>query len=132
MPPTPIVRQRATEKQEQQAIQRLLKLAGFAVYSTSQVRPSMVSVGIPDLFAFRGPRFVWIECKARNANGSLKALRPEQAAFLRLALGAGQAHVVGGLLEVQDWLVSQGIGFRYGNGGFGLRLNARDIIPVAS
>jgi len=110
-----------TEKQEQQAIVRLLRIAGFTVYSTSQVRASMVSEGIPDLFCFRGGLFAWIECKARNASGTLKGLRPAQVEFMRLAQAAGQEFRVGGLAEAQDWLVELGLGQWTGNGGFSLR-----------
>jgi hypothetical protein len=45
-------------------------------------------------------------------------MRPDQVTFMRHAQAAGHTHLVGGLREVQQWLVDIGLAGTTGNGGF--------------
>src|SRR5512147_2896733 len=78
------------EAQIQAAIAKLLTVAGFAVYSTSQgyrAAPggTRMTPGLPDLYAVHPRRglAIWIECKAPGGK-----LRGAQERFIALHMGA--------------------------------------------
>src|SRR5688572_12867492 len=106
------------EKQEQAAIVKLLKLLGASVYVIGTVRRkgdyqgSMQTPGIPDLYCvlnfFGKPKpykAVWIEVKAKGGKLS-EAQRTFKAETD--ALAPALYHIVGGIDDVQNWLVDHG------------------------
>jgi hypothetical protein len=86
----------STEKATQHAIKKLFKAAGCQVYSTSQVRRSMVSLGLPDLWVFvpRRKRAFWFEVKRPAGK-----LRKEQDEFRLRCEATGVAYHWGCITE---------------------------------
>lgn len=92
------------EAAEKQQMTRLLRGLGFRVWSTSQVRRSTVTPGLPDLFVTGRGRLFSIEVKAPA--GRLSA---EQALWCAAANAADFPHVVGGVTEVTAFLRRIGV-----------------------
>jgi hypothetical protein len=91
---------RDSEKDVQRKVYKLLAQCGCAIYNMSQVRASMVSLGIPDLMCFHALRgFAFIEVKAENGRMSTA-----QREFQHQCSEAGITYIVGGVQEVRDWL----------------------------
>lgn len=95
------------EKEIQHSVIRLLRLARCWVGSTSQVRPSMVALGLPDLIVFApSPApgiqggFCFFETKRPGGK-----LSDTQEAFRDRCLQAGVRYVWGGIEEAKEWLV---------------------------
>ena len=120
------------EKHEQQGVVALLRLAGFAVRNTSQVRPSMVALGIPDLIVHHVglKRGGWFECKRKQRAGYdpgdratwlPEPLRPEQFAFRMDAVQCGQLFGWGTFQDCERWLVDLGLGTMDAGGVLTLR-----------
>jgi len=101
------VPRRQPERAEQQAIVRLLRTLGCAVYVLGTTRPrgdyggTCQTPGMPDLYVFlpHGAA-LWIEVKAPKGRP-----RPEQLTFREHCLGRGHHHIMGGLDAVIAWLI---------------------------
>jgi len=124
------------EKDEQQAVTRLLRLAKFRVGATSQYRRSGQMVGLPDLVVLHCGlgRGGWWETKKYQARGfhpfDRSTWRPEplsakQLDFRVLAVESGQLHGWGGRREAEDWLITIGLAVRAGNGSILLTPNGK-------
>jgi predicted type IV restriction endonuclease len=100
-PPPSFVHAAQTEKATQRRIVALCEACGCKVYSTSQVRPAMVSEGIPDLLVFSPLRgFSFIE--AKRVGGKQ---RPAQREFQAHCERAGQRYILAdGVEVVAEWL----------------------------
>lgn len=119
------------EKDVQRQVAALLAASGFTVRNTSQVRPSMVAVGIPDLILHH-PRIRkagWFEVKKYRVRGydprdestwRLESMSLEQEMFRTEALACGQIHAWGGVRDAQKLLLDLGLAF-YRSGMFTLR-----------
>jgi hypothetical protein len=85
-----------TEKATQHAIKKLFRAAGCQVYSTSQVRRSMVALGLPDLWVFvpRRKCAFWFEVKRPGGK-----LRKEQSEFQQRCAAAGVPYFWGAMDE---------------------------------
>ena len=100
------------EKAVQSQVIDLFKKVGCHVYSTSQYRASHIAVGFPDLKVFcpvGSGAATWFECKARDAKGRLKPLRPAQAAFRAIATASGEDYDWGDLEIAKQVLVRWGL-----------------------
>lgn len=89
------------ERDIQGAIVRTLKMLGASIYSTSQVRPSMVSEGLPDLLVF-SPRagFTFAEIKRPGGRMSDAQVQFRQEC---IACGVGH-HIWTSVEEAVRWL----------------------------
>lgn len=109
---------KASEKQEQAAIVQLLEKLGAKVYVIGTKRRkgdyqgTMQTPGIPDLYVvlnfFGKPKpfkAIWIEVKARG--GKLSDAQRQFKAETD-ALEPAMYHIVGGVDDVQNWLVDHG------------------------
>lgn len=116
-----------TEKAVQAQICALYRLAGCRIYSTSQYRPSHVSVGIPDLLVRHPARGVswWFEVKTYQPRGFSwndratwhpKPLAPAQVVFATEAIQCGERHYWGGLPAAEDALIDLGLAMRDDSG----------------
>lgn len=95
------------EKHVERDIMRALETMGFDVSKTSQPRPSMVRIGIPDLYA-RHPRWgirLWIEVK-RPGIGRLSAAQRHWIEVEREA--GGLAIVADSVADLLDHLRAMG------------------------
>ncbi len=81
------------EREIQREVVRLFRDLGCVVIVLSQVRPSRVSVGLPDLKVFvpRKRMHFWFETK-----GPKGAQRAAQRAFQQVAEACGETYVLGG------------------------------------
>ena len=83
-----------------------LKRLGWRTWSTSDGRPSRNTKGLPDMWAMhpsgRPPFF--IEVKSETGKPS-----PEQLEFAALCHHAGTGYVLGGIVQVQDYLKKIGV-----------------------
>lgn len=130
------------EKAIQAQITALLRASGFVVRNTSQVRPSMVAEGIPDLIIHHVGigRGGWFEVKRPRVKGYdprdratwiPEPLRPEQRTFGEQAYACGQIFGWGGVREAEQLLLDLGLAF-FNRGVFTLRPNGPprgDLIP---
>lgn len=121
------------EKAIQAQIAALLRSVGFVVRNTSQVRPSMVAEGIPDLIIHHVGigRGGWFEVKRPRVKGYdpreratwiPEPLRPEQRTFGVQAAACGQIFAWGGVREAEQLLLDLGLAF-FNRGVFTLRPN---------
>lgn len=94
------------EQHEQTDVVRLLRLAGFAVYVTSQRRPSQVALGIPDLLLLH-PDLGLGAWETKRDGG---ALRPAQATFAQRCERSGALYGSGTLADCERWLATLGLG----------------------
>ena len=111
MSATPVLKP-LPEKAVQSQVIDLFKKVGCHVYSTSQYRASHIAVGFPDLKVFcpvGSGAATWFECKARDAKGRLKPLRPAQAAFRAIATASGEDYDWGDLEIAKQVLVRWGL-----------------------
>ena len=101
---------RVPERIVQRQVVHLLRSLGGEVWVLGTVRPrgdtpgTRQTAGIGDLFACLKGRALWVEVKAAGGK-----LRPEQAVFREAVLSTPCHHVVGGVDEVIQWLVGQGL-----------------------
>ncbi len=98
---------RPLERDVQRQIVQIARMAGCTVLTTSQVRPSMVSVGLPDLLIFGPQSFAWFEVK--RPGGKLSA---DQARFRDLCYRCGLTFVSGGVELLWTLLQSWGLAER--------------------
>lgn len=112
---------RRLEKQIEHQCDVMMQKLGFEVIRFSHPGKTKQTIGIPDrrymrrMFnrharAVRRERCVWFECKAAGGRQ-----RPGQKLFQELAMECGEAYVIGGIEELAEWLVEQGIATRVGN-----------------
>lgn len=107
---------RVSERSEQAAIVKFLRLLGASVYVLGTTRRkgdyagTMQSPGLPDVIAFMPlrkhvgkRRLVMIECKRKGGR-----LRPEQKVFAEECFDAEVEHLVGGLDAVMQMCVEDG------------------------
>lgn len=114
----------ALEKQVEHEGDQLMQKLGFEVIRFSRPGKTKQTPGIPDRRYYRRPRVVsqetrpdglvlrhttkpivvWVEYK--SATGEQ---RPGQKLFQELCTECGEAYVLGGLAELQTWLVERGI-----------------------
>lgn len=83
---------RAPEKRLESSIIKALWKLGFRVTKTSQPRPSMITIGVPDLYASHGRYGVrlWIEVKAAHRKREAReGLSIEQLQWIRDERAAG-------------------------------------------
>lgn len=101
MIPTDVVHRQQREKALQRKVVQLCEQCDVDVYSTSQVRPSMVSEGIADLIAFSALRGVaFIETKDKGRKQSAAQIR-----FQRSCEKANVPYILAYNVEVvRDWL----------------------------
>lgn len=94
---------RPTEKDVERACDLLMRALGFNAVRFSQARASMQTRGIPDRKYYRDRFTFWFECKRQGGKQS-----PDQLAFQRMAEEAGELYLLGGLAELEFFLIDRG------------------------
>ena len=101
---------RVPERVVQAQVVHLLRSLGGLVWTLGTTRRrgdyqgTMQTSGLPDCIAAVKGRMVMIECKAKGG-----VLRPAQRVFQQACADCGVAHLVGGVDEVVQWCVREGL-----------------------
>lgn len=95
-----------TEKEVQRAVVTLYRRVGCYVACLSQIRPSRIALGLPDLYVFppRGLPPFWMEVKRPGGRQS-----EDQATWQGLCRRAEVAYILGGVDAALDWLRHLGL-----------------------
>lgn len=101
---------RVPERVVQSQVVHLLRSVGAQVWITGTTRRrgdyhgTMMTAGLPDVFAFVRGELVCIEVKARGGT-----LRTEQVLFRDCCLASNVRHLTGGVDQVLEYLVARGL-----------------------
>jgi hypothetical protein len=78
---------------------RLCTMMGWDVVRFSQSRATRQTRGIPDRKYYRDEDTFWFECKAEGGRQSV-----HQKAFQKMCEAAGETYLLGGLVELLEYL----------------------------
>jgi len=109
-----------------------MQIFGFTAIRFSQPRNAMQTAGIPDRRYYRryhhggagssyftSPLAVWVEYKSTKGKQ-----RPAQRQFEELVRACGESYVLGGIDQLQEYLVNVGLAKRVPGGIEGIRRSA--------